>query len=92
MRCQLLEACVIIWSPKIIINSEVHSKMTAVGESDSSLAIKCLDLCQTLASQGKDFKFSLSIGSAFSLSLNSRELVPALDAKSKTTPKKKMML
>ena len=64
--------------------------MTAVGESDSSLANKCLDLCQTLASQGKDFNFSISIGSAFSLSLNSRELVPALDTKSKTTAKKKM--
>ena len=61
--------------------------MTAV-ESDSSLASKCLDFCQMLTSQGKAFNFSLSIGSAFSFSLDTREKVPALDTKSKATPKK----
>ena len=61
--------------------------MTAV-ESDSSLASKCLDFCQMLTSQGKAFNFSLSIGSAFSLSLDTRDKVPALDTKSKATPKK----
>ena len=82
------EACVIFWSSQKITSSEVHTKMTAVGESESSLATKCLDFCQTLASQGKAFNFSLSIGSAFSFSLDTRDKVPALDTKSKATPKK----
>ena len=47
--------------------------MTAVGVSDSSLATKCLDLCQTLAGQGLAFNFSLKIGPSFSFSLDARE-------------------
>ena len=48
--------------------------MTAVvNESDSSLTNKCLELCHALAGQGKDFKFSLTIGSTFTFSLDSRE-------------------
>ena len=35
----------------------------------SSLASKCLDLCQTLASQGQAFTFSLTIGSTFNFSM-----------------------
>ena len=31
--------------------------MAAVVESDSSLAMKCLDICQALTSQGKIFNF-----------------------------------
>ena len=81
------EACVIFWSSQKITNSEERNKMTAM-ESDSSLATKCLDFCQMLTSQGKAFNFSLSIGSAFSFSLDTREKVPALDTKSKATPKK----
>ena len=46
--------------------------MTAVGECESSLATKCLDLCQTLANQGLAFNFSLKIGSSFSFSLDAR--------------------
>ena len=76
----------IFWSSQKITSSEVHTKMTAVGESESSLATKCLDFCQTLASHGKAFNFSLSIGSAFSFSLDTRDKVPALDTKA--TPKK----
>ena len=56
--------------------------MTAVGESDSSLASKCLEFCQTLSRQGKAFKFSLSIGSSFCFSLDTRSEVPNLDTKS----------
>ena len=62
--------------------------MTAVDDSDSSLATKCLELCQTLVSQGKAFNLSISIGSTFSFSLDTREKVPALDTKSKATQKK----
>ena len=43
--------------------------MTAVGEESASLASQCLALCQTLASQGQSFTFSLSIGSTFNFSL-----------------------
>jgi hypothetical protein len=45
--------------------------MAAVVESDSSLAMKCLDICQALTSQGKIFNFSLSIGPTFSFSFTS---------------------
>ena len=44
--------------------------MTAVGDESSSLASKCLDLCQTLASQGQAFTFSLTIGSTFNFSMS----------------------
>ena len=46
--------------------------MAAVGENDSSLAIQCLALCQSLERQGKVFKLSLTIGNAFSFSMESR--------------------
>ena len=45
--------------------------MAAVGENDSSLAIQCLALCQSLERQGKVFKLSLTIGNAFSFSMES---------------------
>ena len=41
-------------------------------EVDSSLASKCMEFCQALASQGQSFKFSKSIGSNFSFSLDTR--------------------
>ena len=44
--------------------------MTAVGDESSSLASKCLDLCQTLASQGQAFTFSLTISSSFNFSMS----------------------
>ena len=47
--------------------------MTAVGETASSLATQCLDFCQALARQGKVFKFSLTIDSAFTFSLDTKE-------------------
>ena len=58
--------------------------MTAVGESDSSLAAKCLDFCQALAGQGLAFNFSLTISSTFSFSLDTRGKGPALVNKGKT--------
>ena len=42
------------------------------GEDSTSLASKCMAFCQTLASQGQVFNFSLSIGSEFSFSLDTR--------------------
>ena len=61
--------------------------MTAVGESDSSLAAKCLDFCQTLAGQGLAFNFSLSISSTFSFSLDTREKGRVLATQGKTKKK-----
>ena len=60
--------------------------MTAVGDNDSSLAAKCLDLCQTLMSQGLAFKFSLTVGSSFAFALDTS---PSLDTKGKEPVKKK---
>ena len=61
--------------------------MTAVGESDSTLATKCLDLCQTLADQGLAFNFSLKIGSTFSFSLGARDKGLASEIPGKTKKK-----
>ena len=51
--------------------------MTAVSETDSALAIKCLALCQALTDQGKAFN-SLTICSTFSLSLDTNQAEGAL--------------
>ena len=61
--------------------------MTAVGDSDSSLATKCLELCQTLAGQGLAFNFSLTINSTFSFSLDTRDKGLALATTGKTKKK-----
>ena len=47
--------------------------MTAVSVTDSSLTTQCLDFCQALAGQGKVFKFSITIDSTFTFSLDTRE-------------------
>ena len=61
--------------------------MASVVENDSSLAMKCLDICQALTSQGKIFNFSLSIGPMFSFSFDSRD--KTLDTRVGPTKKKK---
>ena len=43
-----------------------------VSSGDSSLTSQCLAFCQALASQGQAFTFSLSIGSSFTFSLDTR--------------------
>ena len=60
--------------------------MTAVSATDSSLTTQCLDFCQALAGQGKVFKFSLTIGSSFTFSLDTREGKATLPTR---IPKKK---
>ena len=50
--------------------------MTASAPSrggDSTLATKCMDFCNALASQGLAFSFTLSVGPDFSFSLDARE-------------------
>ena len=46
--------------------------MTAASELNSSLNSKRMDFCQALARQGLEFKFSVTIGSAFTFSLDAR--------------------
>ena len=46
--------------------------MTAVDEVNSSLASKCMDFCQALASKGQEFHFSLAMGPSFTFSLDTR--------------------
>ena len=62
--------------------------MTAVG--DSTLAIKCLDFCQTLTSHGMAFNFSLNIGSSFSFSMDTMKNALALDTEGRMKKKKKL--
>ena len=55
--------------------------------ADSSLASQCMAFCQALASQGKDFSFSLTINSTFSFSLDTREnIVKSTLAKKRSSP------
>ena len=53
--------------------------------SDEDLASKCIGLCHALASQNKSFSFSLTVGSNFSFSLDTRELVSATQTKKANT-------
>ena len=57
-------------------------------EVSSSLATQCLAFCQTLASQGQAFNFSLTLGTSFSFSLDTRveAPVPQVIRKKKTSP------
>ena len=69
-----------------------YAKMTAVDEANSSLAIKCLDFCQALTSQGMEINFSLNVGSTFSFSLDTRPKVPlALDSKKKCQTQSRLL-
>ena len=52
-----------------------------VVSEESSLASKCMEFCQALASQEKAFSFSLKIGDTFSFSLDTKEKAPAPQAR-----------
>ena len=54
------------------------------------LAIKCMDFCHALASQGMAFSFSLSVGSDFSFSLDAREKKQATPVLTAEIKKKKL--
>ena len=47
--------------------------MTAVDQTSSPLMTQCLDFCQALALQGRVFKFSVTVGSRFTLRLDTQE-------------------
>ena len=46
--------------------------MSEVSETTSPLATQCLAFCQTLASHGQAFKFSLTLEKSFSLILDTK--------------------
>ena len=48
-----------------------------VVSDNSSMASQCMAFCQTLASQGKAFTFTLKIGETFSFSLDTKEKISA---------------
>ena len=52
-----------------------------VVSEESSLASKCMEFCQALASQEKVFSFSIKIGNTFSFSLDTKEKAPAPQAR-----------
>ena len=58
---------------------------TAASEEDS-MASKCLAFCQALVSQGQVFNFSLSIGSDFTFSLDTRSKASGSQRKKKPSP------
>ena len=57
-----------------------------VSECDSSLTAKCLDYCQTLATKGLAFSFSLKIGSTYTFSLESRKMDVPKQTRKKPSP------
>ena len=61
--------------------------MTAASSGDnSSLATKCMDFCHALTSQGKELKFSITIGATFTFSLDTREDKETLPIRIKKSP------
>ena len=59
---------------------------TNASEDDLSLASQCLTLCQTLAGQGKAFSLSVTVGSTFTFSLDSKEPASLPKKKKKSSP------
>ena len=57
--------------------------MATEGEADCSLASKCMDFCQALASQGLPFHFSHNMGPDFTFSLDTRGKAGAVPVKKK---------
>ena len=55
-------------------------------EDDLSLASQCLALCQTLAGQGKAFSFSVTVGSTFTFSMESKEVASLSTKKKRSSP------
>merc|ERR1712129_244042 len=66
------EAAICYWIQSHCNNSEELLKMAEMSEVDSNVKSKCLDLCQALVDKGTPFTFSLTIGSNFTLSLDTR--------------------
>ena len=59
---------------------------TAVSEMDSNLATKCMELCQTLVNQGRNFSFHIKMGKDFAFSMDSKEKEPVIRTWKKVSP------
>ena len=57
-----------------------------VQEEDAQLASQCLEFCQTLAGKSLTFSFSLTIGSSFSFSVDTRVKEVLAPKRKKKTP------
>ena len=55
-------------------------------EDELSLVSQCLALCQTLAGQGKAFSLSVTVGSTFTFSLDSKEAASLPKKKKRSSP------
>ena len=62
--------------------------MSQLSQEDAKLASQCLEICHTLAGKSLPFTFSISIGSNFSFSVDSRgkEVLANPKKKKKKTP------
>ena len=60
--------------------------MSTTASEEDSMASKCLAFCQALVSQGQVFNFSLSIGSDFTFSLDTRSKASGSQRKKKPSP------
>ena len=57
--------------------------MAGAGQTNASLMTQCLDFCQALSQQGRGFKLSVTVGSDFTFSLDTKETRPVKDNKTK---------
>ena len=57
--------------------------MASAGQTNASLMTQCLDFCQALSQQGRGFKLSVTVGSDFTFSLDTKETRPVKDNKTK---------
>ena len=62
---------------------------TATSGDLSPLAIKCMEFCQALASQGTKFSFNLTTGPQFSFSLDTREFETSTSGVTEKVKRKK---
>ena len=69
--------------PSASASSEMSS--SPEGANNSALVKQCLEFCQTLASMGQTINLSLSIGSNFSISLNTNKDITILDSRKAET-------
>ena len=63
--------------------------MAGAGQTNASLMTQCLDFCQALSRQGRGFKFSVSVGSDFTFSLDTKETRPVNKTKKRISPSTK---
>ena len=63
--------------------------MAGAGQTNASLMTQCLDFCQALSQQGRGFKLSVTVGSDFTFSLDTKETRPVNKTKKRISPSAK---